>query len=649
MLRDSHFAGWFCGPNGENSTDFAAMLQRIYSDYVYWRRNYFPQDGYIVSSRAKRESEPFRDAFEDKLTELLARLKTDYPFHSPRYVGHMIAEQTLPSIAGMIAGLFYNPNNVSIEAAPVTVELELEVSKMIADMVGYGESAWAHLTSGGTVANIEALWIARSCRFLPFVVRDVSREFALGLPEAGLDDRALFKIPPARALQSLQDAFMAAVAKSGSQNEQAARVLAAFRSSEYNVVERGLSNVCQKLGSEPILIAPETAHYSIEKCADLLGIGRRSIVSIPVDSEFRTDVKALEAALDDASEKQQAVIAVVAVVGTTEEGAIDPIDAIASLRTIREQEGKGSFWLHADAAYGGYLRTMTIPQRVGLGDMKTTVKVAGDIFDIDTIHPPQGACDALEALGACDSVTIDPHKLGYVPFPAGAVCFANDLVKPLVRQTASYISDSLSGPNEERRTRSVGLYALEGSKPGAVAAGVWLSHTLIPLDNTGHGLLMQETIRSACEFYTLATEYPRLRGAKKTRCVPLCVPGSNIVCYAFVPIEPGVSLRQVNEANRMLYDHVSFDNRVDKSIHEHSFFVSKTVLHSSQYRTETVATFLNRLGVTQEEYEKEGVFLLRSVFMNPWYSAAKLRNRYFISELVEELYVRSSKAYETLS
>jgi hypothetical protein len=47
---------------------------------------------------------------------------------------------------------------------------------------------------------------------------------------------------------------------------------------------------------------------------------------------------------------------------------------------------------------------------------------------------------------------------------------------------------------------------------------------------------------------------------------------------------------------------------------------------------------LDRLGVSRDEFAREGVFLLRSVLMNPWYAQAKTRGRYFVSELVEELY-----------
>lgn len=73
-------------------------------------------------------------------------------------------------------------------------------------------------------------------------------------------------------------------------------------------------------------------------------------------------------------------------------------------------------------------------------------------------------------------------------------------------------------------------------------------------------------------------------------------------------------------------------------MYEQSFFVSRTSLSIKQYSPDTVGRFLSRLGVSVDEYRAEGVFLLRSVMMNPWYSYAKRRGRYYISELVADLY-----------
>ncbi len=618
-------SGWFAGPKAENGEWFTDVMRRILQDYHSWRRNYFPEDGVVLDSATRRASDDFRDAFEDRLLELLGRLKADNPFQSPRYAAHMISEQTLPSIAGYVAAMLYNPNNVSNESAPVTVRLELEASRLISRMLGYGEHSWSHLTSGGTIANIEALWVARTVMYLPLMVADMRGSLALP-PDASVE--AGRSMSPTIALESFARVFR--------ECSDTPRVVRAYLDSPHNVVERGLASVLRRVDAEPTLLLPETHHYCFEKALDVLGLGRRSIVPIRVDEHFRMIPDELEAALESLARQGRQALAVVAVVGSTEEGAIDPVDAILDLRARRERDGQGSFWLHADGAYGGYLRTMTIPERVGLGDPRTRVKLDGVEREITLSLPVAGACDALDRLGECDSITIDPHKLGYIPYPAGAVCFKSDLVKPITRQDAPYLDERSADAETERKSQSVGLYILEGSKPGAAAAAVWLSHTLIPLDTTGHGSLIRETVRRAAELHALLTTLPRLtKRPWNVRCEPLCPPGSNIVCYAFRPSADS-SLAAINGLNREVYERFSLSGA--ERVSEQQFFVSRTTIRPTQYRYETVRQFLTRLGVTREEYENEGVFLLRSVLMNPWYEIAKARGRHYLSELATALY-----------
>ncbi|MBS1716998.1 MAG: hypothetical protein JSS72_04635 [Armatimonadetes bacterium] len=623
----SEISNWFAGPKGENGDWFTESVRHIMHDYYAWRRNYFPEDGLVIDAESRRAGEAFRDRYDDKLFELLARLKADFPFQSPRYAAHMLAEQTLPSIAAYMAAMLYNPNNVAFEAAPVTVRLEIEAAQMIARMVGYGSDSWAHLTSGGTVANIQALWLARTVKYLPLVVEDMRKQ--LGLVHAC----TAFGASPDEAMQTFAKVFEEAPAKDA---------IAAYLESRHNVVERGFAHAFAKLGSEPFLLAPETQHYSIRKALDILGLGRQALVTVKVDSDFRMEVDDLREKLDKIDQRGDHVIAVVSIIGTTEEGAVDPLDKIVSLRAER----KNSFWLHADGAYGGYFRTITLSDRLGLGDPTTIIKLNGEVKEIPMALPSKGMCDALEAMGACDSVTVDPHKLGYVPYPAGAICFKSNLVKPLARQDAPYFEEGVGGVEEERNAENVGVYILEGSKPGAAAAAVWLSHTLIPLDKTGHGLLIRDGIRNACELNALLEQYPKLAGESSNQAVALCAPGSNIVCFAF-RASGKRSLKELNELNQRIYEKFSVADKSGKRVYDQAFFLSRTRLDPKRYSVETLARFLDRLGVNREEYETEGVFLLRSVLMNPWYGEAKRRGRYFLSELVTELYQTADELSST--
>lgn len=637
-------SAWFAGPKAENGEWFAETIRRTVQDYHAWRRNYFPEDGVVVDSTMRRQNEVFRDAFEDRFTELLARLKADFPFHSPRYAAHMLAEQTLPSMAGYFAAMLYNPNNISTEAAPVTVRLEVEAAQLIARMLGYGPASWGHLTGGGTVANIEALWLARTVKYLPLVVADVRRELGLEeLPglDSGSSPLARIRRGPGVALGDLARSIADAQSVLGATAETARLVDRTVRSSAWNIGTRGLASVLDRLGSAPAVIVPETHHYCFEKAVDALGLGRDSLVCVPVDPDFRMDVGELEGTLDRVRGEGRHVLAVIAVVGTTEEGAVDPVDRIAALRDARSGVGgcgteADSFWLHADAAYGGYLRTITLPERLGLGEPTADVKVGGREVRIPLRLPEHGPCDALERLGECDSVTIDPHKLGYIPYPAGAVCFKSDLVKLVARQDAPYLAESPGEAAGDSASDGVGMYILEGSKPGAAAAAVWLSHTLIPLDNTGHGVLVRETIRNACELHSLLVGYPAHVPGVGVRAVPLCDPGSNIVCYAFRAADRDLPLSELNRLNRRIYER--FTLRVGERVYDQSFFVSRTTLSPDRYGLRACGPFLDRLGAAPEDYSHLGVFLLRSVLMNPWYSHAKRRGRYFLSELVADLH-----------
>src|SRR5579871_141875 len=319
----SSSSGWFAGPKAENGDWFELALRRVVQDYYAWRRNYFPEDGIVVDAHARRHAEDFHDAFEDRLQELLARLKADFPFHSPRYAAHMVAEQTLPSIAGYFAAMLYNPNNVSREAAPVTVWLELEASALINRMLGYGDDSWGHLTSGGTIANLEALWVARTVAYLPGVVAEMRRTLDLA------EER--YEVSPQASLE----AFARVFTDGNSQGIGVTEIVAAYRGCENCVVERGLYSVAARDGRRPVVLVPESHHYCFEKAMDLMGFGRDGLISIGVDSTFRMDVGELDRQLDRMNREGNRAVAVVPVVGTTEEGAVDPVDRVLDLREKR--------------------------------------------------------------------------------------------------------------------------------------------------------------------------------------------------------------------------------------------------------------------------------------------------------------------------
>src|SRR5690606_21695872 len=112
----------FLGPYAENDSLLERLIVEFLRDHVHWRRNFHPEDPPAIPTRAAQH--PQYQAFEARmrreLHQLSAALKRSVPFHSPRYIGHMVSDLLLPGLAAQILTLPYNPNNVSEDAAPVT-------------------------------------------------------------------------------------------------------------------------------------------------------------------------------------------------------------------------------------------------------------------------------------------------------------------------------------------------------------------------------------------------------------------------------------------------------------------------------------------------------------------------------------------------
>lgn len=95
------------------------------------------------------------------LEELEHRLNENYPFFHPRYAGQMLKPPHPVAIAAYLMAMQINPNNHALDGGPATAAMEMDVVQQLAAMFGYQQHL-GHLTSSGTIANLEALWIARS-------------------------------------------------------------------------------------------------------------------------------------------------------------------------------------------------------------------------------------------------------------------------------------------------------------------------------------------------------------------------------------------------------------------------------------------------------------------------------------------------------
>jgi glutamate/tyrosine decarboxylase-like PLP-dependent enzyme len=612
-------ASVFLGPKGENADVFEKLLLEAYRDHVFWRRNYHPEDGFQVGEAEKRAPGFDRaiSQLSQELMELLGELKAGVPFASPRYIGHMSSDLTMASMIGYFATMLYNPNNVAAESSPVTTRLELEVAAQLAQMIGYDPvRQWGHLTSGGTVANLEALWVARNVKYLPIAVRWAAEELGVGalpvaLPDgsrealAELDLWQLLNVAPGAALD-----LSARLAEAAGDTQRANRAIL-----DHSIGELGYQEFRRRVAVEhgdalpsAVVLVPSTAHYSWDKVCRALGIGGRQLVHVPVDGRFRMDPAALEARLRDLREARQPVICLVSVMGSTEESAVDRLDLIADLREKAGRELGMATYLHADAAWGGYAAAIT---RGADGRRRSFEATLADYAP--EAWPSEGVYRGLVAMERADSVTIDPHKLGFVPYPAGAVCFRDPRVRSLVAVEAPVL---FHDPAADQRY--IGRFILEGSKPGAAAAGVWMSHKVLPLDSRGYGRLIGETVRGALALHR------RLSSGDWSpfRVVPLPAPDLNVVCFAVG--HPALNtLEATNAFAGRIYRAMSVSG--GKLARQVEYFVTMTELRDAEYGDAAVP-LARALGFTRDDYLRAGgVNVIRCTVMDPFLASRRGR------------------------
>lgn len=613
--RDSALRSWFLGPRAENAALLEGLVVEALRDHVFWRRNFHPEDGFAIRELDKR-SEGYEDAvatLTQELLGLLAELKRDVPFFSSRYKGHMLFEQTIAGQIGYFAAMLYNPNNISAEAAPVTTRLELEVAAQLARMIGYDDArAWGHLTSGGTVANFEALWIARNIHYLAVAAAGAAESLGLALdvtlpggdrvPVGSLPLWDLLNIENGAALD-LWHALWASAPRADVRRAVAGHTLSDVGYQDYSLA------LARRYGDAlpaAVVLVASTAHYSWEKIARALGIGANQLVFVPVDRSFRLDPDALWGQLAEFAKRRTPVLACVSVCGTTEESAVDRLDQVLAVRRRAQAELGLAFHLHSDACYGGYAAAVTWNAD---GRRRSAQEIRAST---GTPWPADGWVEAMTALAEADSVTLDPHKLGYVPYPAGAFLLRDRRGRDLVAVDPPYLSPATASPADDELF--LGKYIFEGSKPGAAAASVWLSHKVLPLDERGYGYLIERTAVGARKLRDALA----MAELGEFRVLVLPEPDINIVC--FIVHGPARSLDALNALNDGIYRRMSLNSQTSAP----EYIITRTRFRTPAYDG-AIEPILDALGVaTVAEWKAaagEGLVVLRSTVMDPFLAA----------------------------
>ena len=145
MTDDSNAGGTFSGL-GEQLRQAVATISEWMAEYGEFE----PHPSLDVPA----------DALERADGELHRRLRENYPFFHPRYVGQMLKPPHPAAIIGYVSAMLINPNNHALDGGPATARMEKEVVAELAAMFGLPEHL-GHLTSSGTIANLEALFVAR--------------------------------------------------------------------------------------------------------------------------------------------------------------------------------------------------------------------------------------------------------------------------------------------------------------------------------------------------------------------------------------------------------------------------------------------------------------------------------------------------------
>ena len=508
----------FLGTHGSNAMFLTDMIVKSIQGNVEFRKNYFPQDPDYLST-AIQSSPGFIETLTLLVNEhdkLVTQLQESGTFFSMRTIGHMLWDTTMPGILGYFAALLYNQNNVAAEASPVTTLLEMHVGNDLCKMLGYavhpiGQNAdtnpvpadlitgWGHITCDGSVANLEGLWMARNLKFYPIAVRaalqneaafqniknfQVKKLDGSMATLATMDDWTVLNLP-------IDDVL--AIPDRINKEYGIDSTIINTAISNYTVQAIGYHDVLTKyipsINQTPISLCSGTRHYSWPKGAAILGIGANNMWSIPVDLNARMDLDQLRYSLGMCLEKKIPLMNVVAILGTTEESAVDPLADILSIRNEYRAQGL-EFAVHSDAAWGGYYKTM-----LNSADDNDPYQFRHiDEAAMAMLPMSQYVTNQYKVLQFSDSITVDPHKSGYVPYPSGGLCYRNSAMRNLVSFTAPVVYHGGVDP-------TVGVYGVEGSKPGAAAAAVYLSHKVIRPNITGYGKISSECFFNAKRLY----------------------------------------------------------------------------------------------------------------------------------------------------
>ena len=551
-LSDIKLKSNFLGPKSENGDWLEESINFIFSDWCSWRRECFPNDGPAIEEKDKKlkEYKLFQKYLFGLQKELSSRFEEEVPKYSPRYMGHMVSELSLSALFGHIIALLHNPNNTSYSSSKVGIKIEEEAIQYLAQMVGYEKNAIGHFTSGGTVANIEALLRSRY---------HLDKSLAIGtfLCKEGLKNYSLFE---AAHLEKKEFRIDDNAIEKYSTIINGPYITAKYYNDIFNLNYEG-----------PVLLVPAYKHFSWPKAMSLMGLSKESMWVMKIDIFGHVCIDDLKAKIKKAIESNRPIMGVISVVGTTEIGMFDSVDKIQDVLDDYKKRYSYDIWHHVDGAYGGVYCSM----------------IRGKEKFIHNLSPR--IISSLHSIHRVNSITLDPHKLGMVPYSCGAIIFKDSSYYKISQFDAPYLLENNLDKDKWHST-------LEGSRAATGACATWMVAKSLELNQSGMGRILSLGIEAKRKLENLL-----FARCKNIRLIPET--DSNILAFTFG--EEGGKISESNKITKFIYN---------KIIDGRHFSVSKTSLNKKIYH-EFINNFIQSWhGI----FDVEEVILIRMVIMNPF-------------------------------
>jgi glutamate/tyrosine decarboxylase-like PLP-dependent enzyme len=244
------------------------------------------------------------------------------------------------------------------------------------------------------------------------------------------------------------------------------------------------------LHAPAVVLASETSHYCCYTVAAWLGMGQKSVISVPTHEDNSIDVNALGRLAREALSEGKRIAAIVATMGSTDEFGIDALDAVCKLRDQLVDEFNLDYrpHVHADAVIGWAWSTFN--------DYDFQANPLG--FRGRTVRALAAAARRIRQLHLADSIGIDFHKTGYVPYVSSLVLLKNRDDLQLItrsRSTMPYLFQS--------GEYHPGMYSLETSRAGTGPMSALANLLLLGKEGLqtllGHSVEMAETLRELIE------------------------------------------------------------------------------------------------------------------------------------------------------